>query len=1157
MSKVIRNENLKINKQGTKILKSDTGENKSNTKTQITKKSYTSSKLLKPSEEKDKSKVVNGSTSISNKTNISVQKANLSETRTIRNDKPKINLNLKPRKDNSLTVQKKPSQPLRAKVSTRETKSTSKITSNKSITTKPNAVLDTPHNVTVSSPPPKRINKIDKQTKNESESQHEAKSINSKLTRKGSRTLAPEEIVILKREQTQKRIEEKIQHDDIQLQREQTNISLSKEPIAFEVKFEGKRKKSTSGKSSAQELKSKNDAEFSKETFGTKFSNNKNSERERSTSRSRALNVIDKNEEEQNYSDDFDSYESDFETDSTTHSMTTTHQSSSGDEDVSDEIENRTESISNLTSNDSDSEITQNPITVIQREKENKLDSGHYELNSRNTNVHKTSELSLQSYQAISDSVDTFSIGISDQMDSGISTNATLIYHTPSHNTIIEVFYGGYKDFNTKPVINKRGFDLLAKIQFDIIGFTLLDLKPVSYDIFMQTFGKLNTNQSSTQTQNNQSDVEQQTELEETRSMWTQHPAQYDLENLSNNYAFYNENSCGEFLVEIESQSEPKCVLERSLFNLKNLNNKSSQRKQQNYQKRLRKPVDYENLNTFLLRSSFVLDHLLGISNTNNKAGQHTPYECDTVISKVSDHYFQIETNFLNTLQVINIFSSNKYNLLITVHESLPDTNVYSSDFTQLLMVWCTNAYDKPIRLLTTWSEVSKVDISNDSSDIIVAALRDGSIALWDLRETHSFCSKLDGYLTHFAATQSLIPTWNGIKNESKSMLDLGACLDIKSFRSQLNNLLLPTKTFAKTQFVSLHDSGIVTVWTLVETSEANLNLPQIKKIEKTKYSTRLMPSVENTSPWARVKLMQSTTVNLKHYLEMKSQQLQTRFDKTKQFFQKDIYSDEALKELHEHRSEMGQQGLRFTSVECGSENVFICTNRNYILMCSKSLKIDKLKRIMINESRFLFPTALKILSNEYFLAVGLSNGAVMILNCQPNKIRPNMDVTNPSYITEDALPSPNRDSFFDSNSIIGKSCAIQNIVLNSQKSNENKSFEKEYRPNTAACIALIESRQKPFELRIFDQQIIMSGLSLRKNLIQTLELSSDGWQLFALANGHIRIYDFYLDQEINCEQSVESGNIINIATGKCGSKEKTLIILKPHKEIEVYILNK
>lgn len=359
---------------------------------------------------------------------------------------------------------------------------------------------------------------------------------------------------------------------------------------------------------------------------------------------------------------------------------------------------------------------------------------------------------------------------------------------------------------------------------------------------------------------------------------------------------------------------------------------------------------------------------------------------------------------------------------------------------------------------------------------------------------------------------------------------------------------------------VSLHDSGVITIWTLVETSENSFNLASSKHSDKLKYSSRSTQKFEYSSPWARVKLVQSSIVNLKDYLETKCLQNQSRFDKTKALFQKNIYSDEALKELHEHGMDAGQQGLRFTSIECGTETIYVCSNRNFVITCSKTLKMERFRRIVINESRYLFPTAIKILSNENFLAVGLSNGSVMILNCEPNKLMKKNSNCGPKSKTPDTPML--RDSSLDIDPITGKSCAIQNIVLNAQKSFEMdfkpQDSTEAYRPDTAAYIALIDSKQKPFELRVYDQQIILAGSVLRKNLIQSIELSSDGWRLFALTNGHIRIYDFYLDGEVtNHGEDPETGSVSDIATGKCNSHENNLVILKEKSQVEVHFLKK
>lgn len=328
--------------------------------------------------------------------------------------------------------------------------------------------------------------------------------------------------------------------------------------------------------------------------------------------------------------------------------------------------------------------------------------------------------------------------------------------------------------------------------------------------------------------------------------------------------------------------------------------------------------------------------------------------------------------------------------------------------------------------------------------------------------------------------------------------------------------------------------------------------------------------SNENLSPWARVKLIQSSIVSLRDYLESKSLQQKSHFDKTKTLFQNNIYSDEALREvLHDNNSvtETSSLGLRFSALECNSEHIYVATNRNFILACSKTLKPERFRRIAINESKFLFPTALKLLSNDQFLAVGLSNGAVMIVNCKPPK--PQQQQSNePSQKSQQASKStgnPIMANSLDYDPISGKSCAIQNIVLNSQKSMEMSNYagdnmsaleNDEYRPTTAACMALVAM---PFELRVYDQQIIMAGNGLRQNLIQSLAISSDGWRLFALGNGELRIYDFLLDVEIEQRQGmqVSKEKIKDLAGTKSNNNELNLFVLKEESKVELHILKK
>lgn len=556
-------------------------------------------------------------------------------------------------------------------------------------TGKPNAVLDTYHSVTVSSPPPKR--KVQpKQTAiyEQEEEGPETSHQQQKRARAYSRTLQPEEIVVLKRESAKLRSELQLQQQDLPQQQ-------IKQPVAFEVNFEAAKKQAN---------------------------------------------------ESDNYSDDFESYESDFETDAST------PEEDEEEESEVDECEGLPEQVLKVEENDDedeDSEPTQNPITVIQRDKEleGKLDSGHFEMNSR-----RQPRSSL-------DSFDTNSMANSDQLDSGISsygvTAASEIQPPNLHRSTADVHFGGYVDFVRRPVITRRGLELMRKLRFDQIDYQLFEMKPLSYEGYMQSYGKLNTCQIATQTHSQYMDTECQTMEVHTRCSWTQHPPHYGAGQLVLSCSGDAENDAGTILLQADDDT-----LYASLARLEQLRRTQQKRVLQQQRQRLSKPNDMERLGVFLQRASLFLGKTL---NAN----------CPPRVS--------LQTGFLDALRVCRIFgSAGQQQLVVTVHECPPHSDVYRDDFANLLMVWSLTDASKPLRLLSTWAEVCRVAFCSEAPDIIVAGLRDGSVAMWDLRETHSYCSKLDGKLTHFAATQSVVPA---LQEQAIGTLDLGAVVDVRSFR--------------------------------------------------------------------------------------------------------------------------------------------------------------------------------------------------------------------------------------------------------------------------------------------------------------------------------------------------------------------------------------
>ncbi|XP_037953858.1 uncharacterized protein LOC119684000 [Teleopsis dalmanni] len=993
-------------------------------------------------------------------------------------------------------------------------------------------ILNTYHNVTISSPPSQRKDiKVDNNLNGVRET-----STSQKLTRKGSRTLEPDEVIMLKRDSAKKRIEKQIETDRSVIKSEQ-----NKPPVAYEVTFEKQPK--------VVKIPKPNFPPTSKDE--------------------------DDQEQETNYSDDFESYESDFENSysSQTHisseseSFTENHTDNKSIESLNNSTTDKETSIKSFSNNNKEikeTEVLQYQTTNLHSEKERKLDSGNYEINIRQIPI-QTDRLIPTKPEPFQNSLDSLNETNSEQMDSGISGVAII---NEFHNTNTAVFYSGYKDFNHKPKISKRGIDLKSKIRFDLMSFVFFDQKPITFENFKQIYGKLNTTQSYTQTNDNRISTECQTDSYETVSIWTQHPPQYDLLSMQKVTVVHNNevitsNSYGKFyddetLTNIHSTDE----IDRSLRALHKLS-KAKNIRYANRQKTtiLNNFIDFERLNRFLLDSLLLISKILNTHDNLTDFNNHKD-SIPNELSTISDGFVQLSTDFLNALRVIRVFSNARYNLIITVHETRPDADVYRSDFANLLMVWSTNMSKKPIRLLSTWCEVCHAEISNESSDIIVCGLSDGSIAMWDLRETYSFCSKLDGQLTHFTATQSVVPNWDeGSKN--LQAIDLGAVIDVKSFRPQTKGIVTSNRTieYNPLQFASLNDSGILTIWTLVETASELMDFSTMrKKVIKSNASN--YAQMEFNSPWARVKLIQSAICNLQIYLEKNILKSQNPFEKTISNFQRNIYNDNALKQLKEIQADLGlcknSIGLRFVCIDTGCEQIYICTNNNFIIACPKTLKTEYIRKIIINNSRFLFPTAICVLTNEHFLAVGLSNGSVMVLNCKPqNKYDSTEDYSkNDNSKNNETVDTPPPDIDLET----GKSCAIQNIILNERRRSVKYEQEFEFRPTTAACIQMITNQMKPIEFRVYDQQILLYGSALRKNLVRSLFVSSDGWRLFALSNGNVRTYDFNMDREI---QNIPNKNghiskdlkIIDIAVAKTSSTALNLILLNESNNVEIHFL--
>lgn len=389
--------------------------------------------------------------------------------------------------------------------------------------------------------------------------------------------------------------------------------------------------------------------------------------------------------EDDEYESDFESYESDFET------------GSSAPEEEEEE-QTPTESESEDTSSSSSPDLT--PQT--NKDEERKLDSGNYELR-------------IQREKQQMDSIDEGEINSDDRNDSGLGYSALLkngLRLEPNSNVInihadtdVEESLRDDRQVVRK---NTRGDQLMKKITLDIMSFSLFELKPIPYDVYMKMYGNSNSSQNSSQTNDDLMDQDTQTDSQSMNTIWTQFPPSFTQKGLSENMGrLYQQERIG--------VGDGDCIessgvtdFEKGLMDLK---------KGERIAETHNLPIDFERMNLFLQKSSVtisnILDKKLKIRNLKK-----------TVIP-LSQGYFNLNTTqlFLEQTKITKIYSNqNVPNLVLTVHEGS------SKDFDSLICVWNITDPKTPFKILSCWSSISCIEIHSDHPDVIIAGMTDGLV---------------------------------------------------------------------------------------------------------------------------------------------------------------------------------------------------------------------------------------------------------------------------------------------------------------------------------------------------------------------------------------------------------------------------------------------
>lgn len=144
-------------------------------------------------------------------------------------------------------------------------------------------------------------------------------------------------------------------------------------------------------------------------------------------------------------------------------------------------------------------------------------------------------------------------------------------------------------------------------------------------------------------------------------------------------------------------------------------------------------------------------------------------------------------------------------------------------------------------------------------------------------------------------------------------------------------------------QICSLNENGLMTVYTIVrkQTQEAS-------------------DDISILTPFSRIKLIRNLTIDLNNTLgqtlKAQSDKRKSSFDKTRYYFESDIFSDNVLKELQQLDSEKTNgrdESINFSCLDISTNEYFVATDSNFVTVVSNFDQQASSRKICVDKGSF------------------------------------------------------------------------------------------------------------------------------------------------------------------------------------------------------------
>ncbi|XP_045540808.1 uncharacterized protein LOC106713405 [Papilio machaon] len=550
-------------------------------------------------------------------------------------------------------------------------------------------------------------------------------------------------------------------------------------------------------------------------------------------------------EEDISYEDDFESYESDFDS---YHSESNNDGNSTTDNDQNSDKE------------ESDVHLMAKDEINCKENEEKMLDSGNFDLRDPQRSAQKKTPLDFidEVTEDCDKRISLTDEGFQDMSTSSVSSMKTVHVDVLDRPLFIDfaVSKRNRKKRRVFQQLEQRAKDILSMVTLHEMTYTLFEMQPIPYDLYMATFGGRNSTQVAVQTFEDGVTEEVQTEEILFENKWTQHPIEFS-KHIHVKEKVVQRSTSNDFLSKLSllKQNDKTEKYDNEAYNNNQLRIFLEQKDgvgtdeilpHEIYKSKLKKcDFNVNRLKKFLKKTESRISYILSLNAGNTDIFNLTksskfPFSTGYITINIQNNAI-----FYKDLKVINvIISENKDNLLVTVHEKS------SKDFQKcILCLWdLSGVLKEPIKLLIAPDNVSIGQFRGGADGIIVAALEDGSIHLWDLSEKATWINDTSDEKTTNSVeidttrmTQTEIDReWNlkNITMNSKSEKIMSRPMQISAYTSSginiiekgVNDFIVGLEFIGETsvtrqdegrkiiaQICSLQRVGILTIYSLVQ----------------------------------------------------------------------------------------------------------------------------------------------------------------------------------------------------------------------------------------------------------------------------------------------------------------------------------------------------